>query len=159
MHKLIQRTYTLLIALVLALCLGGCGAVGTLADTGQTGQPAQAGDVSVVESGEYTDKDSVALYVHTYGHLPGNYISKTKARAAGWVNTEGNLWDVLPGKSIGGSQYYDDDDQLPYAPGRRWTECDIDYQGGYRNAKRIVFSNDGLVFYTDDHYNTFEQLY
>ena len=113
----------------------------------------------VTENGEYSDKDHVALYIHTFGHLPSNYISKTKARKAGWVNTKGNLWDVLPGKSIGGSEFYNDDAALPDAAGRRWTECDIDYSGGYRNAKRIVFSNDGLVFYTDDHYETFEQLY
>ena len=101
----------------------------------------------------------MALYIHLYGHLPGNYVSKTKARKAGWKSSEGNLWKVLPGKSIGGSEFYNDDGQLPDAKGRHWTECDIDYQGGYRNAKRIVFSNDGLIFYTDDHYKTFEQLY
>ena len=97
--------------------------------------------------------------MHTYGHLPSNFISKTKARKAGWVNTEGNLWDVLPGKSIGGSEYHNDDGQLPDARGRTWTECDIDYQGGYRGEKRLVFSNDGLIYYTPDHYETFERLY
>ena len=113
----------------------------------------------IKESGEYSDKDSVAFYIHTYGHLPSNYISKTKARKAGWDSTKGNLWDVLPGMSIGGSEFYNDDGQLPDANGRRWTECDIDYSGGFRNAKRIVFSNDGLIYYTDDHYKTFERLY
>ena len=38
-------------------------------------------------------------------------------------------------------------------------ECDIDYDGGYRGPKRLIYSNDGLVFYTEDHYKTFEQLY
>ena len=113
----------------------------------------------VTEDGQYSDKEHVALYIHEYGHLPSNYISKTKAKKAGWVSTKGNLWDVLPGMSIGGSELYNDEGALPDAAGRRWTECDIDYEGGYRNAKRIVFSNDGLVFYTDDHYKTFEQLY
>lgn len=116
-------------------------------------------DSGVTEDGEYSDKEHVALYIHTYGHLPSNYISKTKARKAGWDSSEGNLWDVLPGKSIGGSEFYNDEGMLPDARGRRWTECDIDYGGGFRGAKRIVFSNDGLVFYTDDHYKTFEQLY
>lgn len=120
---------------------------------------ASSGAISVTEDGKYSDKDSVALYIHTYGHLPSNYISKTKARKAGWVSTKGNLWDVLPGMSIGGSEYYNDDGQLPDKAGRRWTECDIDFDGGYRNAKRIVFSNDGLIYYTNDHYKTFEQLY
>ena len=66
---------------------------------------------------------------------------------------------MLPGKSIGGSRFYNDDGALPDASGRDWTECDIDYEGGFRGAKRIVFSNDGLIFYTDDHYKTFQQLY
>ena len=129
----------------------------TSSSSSQGGTSAAA--VSVTEDGQYSDKDSVALYIHTFGHLPSNYISKTKAKKAGWVSTKGNLWDVLPGMSIGGSEYYNDDGQLPDAKGRRWTECDIDFDGGFRNAKRIVFSNDGLVFYTGDHYKTFEQLY
>ncbi|MBQ1449977.1 MAG: hypothetical protein IIZ12_03475 [Eggerthellaceae bacterium] len=116
-------------------------------------------NLTVKEDGEYTSKDEVALYIHLYGHVPSNYITKTKARRAGWVNTEGNLWDILPGKSIGGGGYSNDDGALPDAPGREWFECDIDYDGGYRNSKRIVYSNDGLIFYTGDHYNTFEQLY
>lgn len=116
-------------------------------------------DISVDENGEYTSKSEVAAYIHVYGHLPSNFISKTKARNAGWDSSKGNLQDVCPGKSIGGSRFYDDDDQLPKASGRTWTECDIDYHGGYRGSKRIIFSNDGLIFYTEDHYKTFEQLY
>ena len=116
-------------------------------------------NVSVREDGEYTSKEEVALYIHLYGHVPSNYVTKTKARKAGWVNTEGNLWDVLPGKSIGGGGFSNDDGMMPDAPGREWFECDIDYDGGYRNAKRLVYSNDGLIFYTGDHYKTFELLY
>ena len=114
---------------------------------------------TVTEDGEYSTKDEVAAYIHEFGHLPGNYISKTKAGKAGWVSSEGNLWDVLPGRSIGGSRYWNDDGALPEADGRTWTECDINYQGGYRGPERIVFSNDGLVYYTPDHYQTWEQLY
>ena len=124
-----------------------------------TGGTYVAPDIKVSESGEYTDKDSVALYIHLYGHVPSNYISKTKAREAGWVNTKGNLWDVLPGMSIGGGGFYNDDNMMPDAPGREWFECDIDYEGGFRNSKRLVYSNDGLIYYTDDHYNTFQRLY
>ena len=120
---------------------------------------ADAFGITVEKDGEYSDKDHVALYIHTYGALPSNYVSKTKARKAGWVNTKGNLWDVLPGKSIGGSGFHNDDGKLPDARGREWFECDIDYEGGFRNAKRIVYSDDGLIFYTDDHYKTFQQLY
>lgn len=116
-------------------------------------------DLSVSEDGTYISKDEVALYIHTYGHLPDNFISKTKARNAGWDSNEGNLDEVLPGMSIGGSEFKNYDGQLPDAAGRTWTECDINYTGGYRGAERIVFSNDGLIYYTGDHYKTFEQLY
>ena len=114
---------------------------------------------TVTEDGRYTSKEEVALYIHTYGHLPSNFISKTKARKRGWNSKAGNLDEVCPGMSIGGSEFYNDDGQLPDARGRTWKECDIDYTGGYRGAERIVFSNDGLIFYTADHYKTFEQLY
>ena len=92
-------------------------------------------------------------------HLPDNFVSKTKARNAGWDSKEGNLDEVLPGMSIGGSEFKNYDGQLPDAAGRIWTECDINYTGGYRGSERIVFSNDGLIYYTGDHYQTFEQLY
>ena len=118
-----------------------------------------ASGVSVSEDGTYTDKDHVALYLHLYQKLPANYISKTKAKKAGWDAEKGNLWDVCPGKSIGGGTFYNDDGFLPEKSGRTWKECDIDYAGGYRGAKRICYSNDGLIFYTDDHYQSFTQLY
>ena len=118
---------------------------------------------SVTEDGTYTSPDDVALYIHTYGHLPSNFISKTKAKKAGWVSNKGNLDEVCPGMSIGGSTYYnegwDGEELLPEAPGRTWKECDVNYHGGYRGAERLVFSNDGLIFYTNDHYKTFTQLY
>ena len=116
-------------------------------------------DVQIEEDGTYTSKDEVALYIHTYGKLPSNYITKKEAEDLGWKSYEGNLWEVAPGKSIGGSRFGNYEGLLPEAKGRKYYECDIDFDGGRRNAKRIVYSNDGLVFYTDDHYNTFEQLY
>ncbi len=136
------------------------------ADTSGTPEQPQAppaAAASVSEDGTYTSPDEVALYIHTYGHLPSNFISKTKARKAGWESKKGNLDEVCPGKSIGGSTYYnegwDGEELLPEAPGRTWKECDVNYHGGYRGAERLVFSNDGLIFYTNDHYKTFTQLY
>lgn len=129
------------------------------ADNHLSGDSYTTPNITVEKNGTYTDKDHVALYIHTYGTVPSNYISKSKARKAGWVNTKGNLWNVLPGMSIGGGGFSNDDGMMPDAPGREWFECDIDYEGGYRNAKRIVYSNDGLIYYTDDHYKTFERLY
>ena len=122
-------------------------------------ETATDGKTKVKEQGQYTDKDRVALYIHTYGHLPDNYITKAEAQKLGWDNTLGNLKKVAPGKSIGGDRFGNYEGQLPKANKRKYFECDIDYKSGKRNAKRIVFSNDGLIFYTDDHYKTFQQLY
>ncbi|MCR5455483.1 MAG: hypothetical protein K6F33_10905 [Bacteroidales bacterium] len=129
-------------------------------DSRQSDQTSQTDSkVKVKEKGKYTDKERVALYIHTYGHLPDNYITKAEAQKLGWDSRSGNLRKVAPGKSIGGDKFGNYEGQLPQAKKRKYYECDIDYGGGKRNAKRIVFSNDGLIFYTDDHYRTFEQLY
>ena len=116
-------------------------------------------EVQVEENGNYTSKEEVALYIHTYGKLPVNYITKKEAQDMGWDPSKGNLSDILPGMSIGGSAFGNYEGALPRANGRRYFECDIDYDGGYRGAKRLIYSNDGLVFYTEDHYNSFEHLY
>lgn len=122
-------------------------------------EASESDNLSVTEDGEYTTKDEVALYIHLYDHLPDNYITKKEAEALGWNNKEGNLWEVAPGKSIGGSYFGNYEGLLPEKKGRDYHECDIDYNGGRRNAKRIVFSDDGLIYYTEDHYESFEQLY
>ena len=111
------------------------------------------------EDGQYDDTDNVALYIHLYGKLPSNFLSKSKARSQyGWEY--GPLDALAPGKAIGGSQFGNNEGILPDAKGRTWTECDIDTVGkDSRGAKRIVFSNDGLIYYTEDHYETFELLY
>ncbi len=110
-------------------------------------------------NGSYTDKAQVALYLHLYGQLPSNYITKKEAEALGWDAGKGNLEDVAPGKSIGGSRFGNREELLPVEKGRNYYECDIEYDGGYRGAKRIVYSDDGLIYYTEDHYKSFELLY
>ena len=112
----------------------------------------------IYKDGSYTTKEDVSLYIHTYGCLPDNFITKDEARDLGWDG--GGLEDYAPGKCIGGDRFGNYEDLLPDAPGRTWTECDIDTLGrDSRGAKRIVFSNDGLIYYTDDHYESFELLY
>ncbi len=113
----------------------------------------------VFEDMPYLDKDSVAAYIHTFGKLPKNYLTKSEAEDLGWDSSKGNLWVVAPGSAIGGDTFRNYDRTLPHAPGRVYYECDVNYDGGYRDAERIVFSNDGLIFYTSDHYETFTELY
>ncbi len=110
------------------------------------------------EDGSYTTKEDLALYIHLYGHLPPNFITKDEARAAGWNG--GSLVPCCPGKCIGGDRFGNREGLLPRAKGRVWTECDVNTLGARsRGAERIVFSNDGLIYYTGDHYESFEQLY
>lgn len=110
------------------------------------------------EDGEYDGKEELALYIHLYGHLPKNFVTKSEAEAAGW--TGGALDRVLPGKAIGGNRYHNREGLLPTAKGRTWTECDVNSVGrSSRGPERIVFSNDGLIYYTPDHYDSFELLY
>ncbi len=115
--------------------------------------------LSVEKDGSYTTPEDVAEYIHTFGTLPNNFITKDEAKALGWDNKKGNLWDVAEGKSIGGDYFGNYEGLLPKAKGRKYTECDVNYEGGYRGSERIIFSNDGLIYYTNDHYQTFTQLY
>lgn len=113
---------------------------------------------AIDENGSYYSKKDVALYIHTYGHLPGNFITKKEAEALGW--TGGSVERYAKGKAIGGDSFGNYEGKLPKKNGRKYYECDIDTKGAKsRGAKRIIFSNDGLIFYTDDHYENFEQLY
>ena len=106
--------------------------------------------------GSYTSKEDVALYIHLYGELPLNFMTKKHARALGWEG--GSLEPVAPGMCIGGDYFGNYEGLLP--EDREYTECDIDTLGASkRGAKRIVFSDDGLIYYTDDHYESFELLY
>ena len=116
-------------------------------------------EVFLDENSSYTSKEDVAAYLHQYGKLPSNFITKKEAKKLGWVNTEGNLGEVAPGKSIGGDYFGNYEGLLPEPEDRDYYECDVNTDGSYRGAERIVFSNDGLIYYTADHYDSFELLY
>lgn len=110
------------------------------------------------EDGYYYSKEDVSLYLVTYGELPDNYITKAEARDLGW--SSGSVEDYAPGCAIGGDVFGNYEGLLPKAKGRIYYECDIDTNGYHsRGARRIVFSNDGLIYYTHDHYKSFELLY
>ena len=106
----------------------------------------------------YTSAEDVASYLHEYGELPDNFMTKDEARKLGWDG--GSLEKYAPGMAIGGDKFGNYEGTLPKAKGRQYYECDIDTIGAdSRGAKRLVYSNDGLIYYTEDHYETFELLY
>ena len=113
---------------------------------------------AIDEFGWYTTKEDVALYIYTYGRLPDNFMTKKEARNLGWEG--GGLDPYAKDMCIGGDRFGNYEGILPDAQGRTWTECDIDtMNASSRGAKRIVFSNDGLIYYTEDHYESFTLLY
>ena len=124
-----------------------------------TEQPTPAPTESPVQYGEdYDDKDRVALYLHLYGELPPHFITKKAAQKLGW--TGGEVEDFRTGAAIGGDYFGNYEGLLPKKRGRSYYECDIGTVGKRsRGAKRIIFSNDGLIYYTDDHYESFTLLY
>lgn len=162
-----KRLTALLLALLMIFSLAACGAKNSPAEKAEektdlplVEETAAPGETEALldENGTYTTKDDVALYIHQYGHLPDNFMTKKEAQALGWQG--GSLEPYAPGMCIGGSHFGNYEGLLPEAEGRKYTECDIDTLGAKsRGAKRIIFSNDGLIYYTDDHYESFTLLY
>ena len=168
-----KKKPTILLALVLAILTAFFGVSGnditsltqestvsiqqTVADVPETVVlPDAEADSLLDPDGSYTTKEDVALYIHTYGCPPQNFMTKKEAQALGWEG--GGLDDFAPGMCIGGDRFGNYEGLLP--EDRDYTECDIDTLGASkRGAKRIVFSEDGLIYYTDDHYESFELLY
>ena len=101
-------------------------------------------------------RECVSAHIRRTGTLPQNFITKKQAGELGWQG--GDLWRYARGKSIGGDRFGNFERRLPDKKGRIWRECDIEYRGGPRGAKRLIFSNDGLIFYTADHYESFERV-
>lgn len=114
----------------------------------------------LVEYGyDYFSDEEVALYLYVFRELPANYLTKNEAYDLGWVSSKGNLWSIGNGLVIGGDKFGNREGRLPDARGRQWYEADVNYEGGYRGSERILFSNDGLIYVTFDHYETFTLLY
>ena len=156
-----KKKHTILIALILAILAGIFGLPENETPVISTQEIVAAqvmddGSTLISADGIYTSKEDVALYIHTYGCLPMNFMTKKEARELGWEG--GSLEKFAPGMCIGGDRFGNYEGLLP--EDRDYLECDIDTLGAKeRGAKRIVFSEDGLIFYTDDHYESFELLY
>ena len=129
----------------------------TQPQTTQAPTQPQTTEAAIAEDGRYSSKEDVALYLHTYGHLPSNFITKEQARALGWSG--GSVEKYKDGAAIGGDNFGNREGSLPKASGRKYRECDIDTHGSNsRGAKRLIYSNDGLFFYTADHYESFVEI-
>jgi hypothetical protein len=170
-----RKLLALFLALLTVIGLVGCTDVGIIGgDDGNT--QIYIGDISISleeseisdetdpkpallpEDGWYYSAEDVAEYLYTYGTLPENFITKSEARDLGWEG--GSVEPYAPGYAIGGDKFGNREGILPKADGRQYYECDIDTEGQTsRGAKRIVFSNDGLIYFTEDHYETFILLY
>lgn len=167
MRRFTRLTGALLALLLVFSVLSGCGGAAPdvpsstaapAADAVSPGESDKSSPAALDEGGEYTSAEDVALYLHLYAHLPQNFITKKDARALGW--NSGGLDDYADGKCIGGDRFGNYEGLLPDAPGREYHECDIDtLHAASRGAKRIVYSNDGLIYYTEDHYESFILLY
>lgn len=139
MMKIFQRFLKVFLVLFISLSIVGC----------------KTTNDSLDEEGTYYTKEDVSLYLYTYKHLPSNYITKEEAKQLGWSG--GSLEPYAEGKCIGGS-YFGNYEKL--LPDNDYKECDIDtYQKSSRGAKRLIYSDDGYIYYTEDHYQTFETLY
>ena len=110
------------------------------------------------ETGPIIEPQAIADYIFEHKKLPDNFITKKEAQRLGWDSSRNYVSDVAPGKSIGGDRFGNYEELLPTKKGRIWYEADCYYTTGKRNAHRIVYSNDGLVYYTDDHYETFTKM-
>ena len=167
MRRFTRLTGALLALLLVFSVLSGCGGAAPdvpsctaapAADAVSPGESDKSSPAALDEGGEYTSAEDVALYLHLYAHLPQNFITKKDARALGWNG--GGLDDYADGKCIGGDRFGNYEGLLPDAPRREYHECDIDtLHAASRGAKRIVYSNDGLIYYTEDHYESFILLY
>ena len=108
------------------------------------------------ENSYYTTKEEVALYLVTYKKLPSNYMTKNN-----YNNMTNSGTDLPAGSStrIGGDRYYNSDGDLPDFGGA-WSECDVNASGptpSQRGSKRIVFTWNFRMFYTDDHYSHWQE--
>lgn len=157
MTKKVEKI-SLALSLCLAILLCACSIPGGSAGQGPEVASQQVQVGAVQEDHAYIDAPSVAAYLRAYDHLPNNYLTKRQARDKGWVPEKGNLRDLGPMAIIGGDRFGNREKQLPDREGLRYKECDVNYNGGPRGPERLVYDNEGNIYYTQDHYRHFEDV-
>ena len=116
---------------------------------------------AVEESGLYTTKDSVAAYLCKFDKLPSNYIGKNEGKSL-YESKTGNTfskWNFNPWTTLGvmiGGDVFDNREGL--LPSGSYHEADVDYSAKNRGTKRLVYQSDCVIYYTADHYETFNKL-
>ncbi|MBR1669378.1 MAG: ribonuclease [Butyrivibrio sp.] len=158
-RRLFDKFIALLLVMVLVLGVVACGkddAEDTAVSAAGTEEETDGEEPLIDAYGVYTSKEDVALYIHTYGELPMNFMTKKEAKKLGWSG--GSLEDYAPGMCIGGDYFGNYEELLP--TDTEYRECDIDTLGKKkRGGKRIIYSDDGYIYYTGDHYESFELMY
>lgn len=151
---MIKRIRILLVMLFLVFA-AACGRVEAPIAENNTDTKTQT---AIEKNNSYYSLEDVSEYLKTYGELPPNYMTKNEARELGWDNEKGNLWEVSQGAVIGGDRFGNREGLLENKKGRIYYEADVNYEGGYRGPERIVYSNDGSIYYTKDHYESFREV-
>ena len=173
MQGMVRRWLAALLALVLLTALAapvmaedwrdmlrGAFGLGSVQEEADEPLIEDDGDGMAMYSEPITDAQGIVNYLDAHnGELPPNFITKKTARQMGWDSSYNYVGDVAPNCSIGGDRFGNYEGQLPDKKGRTWYECDVDYKGKKRGAKRLLFSSDGLYYYTSDHYKTFTQMF
>lgn len=157
---MLKRVKQFLVWPILMVLMVACGTMDLLEDmpTPETETSTSEDSRNVTEGQSYTEAQDLVNYLEAFDELPPNFLTKKEARELGWDAKEGNLWEVAPDASIGGDYFGNYEELLPEDDDRDYYEADVDYEGGHRNAKRLIYSNDGLYFYTEDHYESFEEM-
>ncbi|AXH64081.1 ribonuclease domain-containing protein [Providencia huaxiensis] len=161
MNKRILPVVLMAILIVISLYFNGGDKTPSEPPVNQSNPPSREA-ITPKETAQPIDKltaqDNVVSFMEKYQKLPAFYMTKKQAREAGWDAKKGNLCDVLPGRAIGGDRFSNREKGLPIAQGRQWFEADINYRCGHRGADRLLYSSDGMIFVTHDHYKSFTQV-
>ena len=156
MRKMCKRTLGFYLTLLILL-MAACGKYEDSVPETLQGYETDVAENLPTYGSYYYDLTNVVLYLEVYDELPSNYITKNEARKLGWEG--GSVEKYREGAAIGGDRFGNREGLLPDSAGRSYTECDIDTDGyDSRGSRRLVFSNDGLYFYTSDHYESFSEV-